>query len=216
MDGRFITLDGIEGAGKSTQIRFIQSLLTDAGIDTVMTREPGGTAIAEAIRELLLHRADALDAAETLCPDVELLLMFAARAQHWVRRIRPALANGQWVVCDRFTDATYAYQGGGRGIDAERIAQLERWVLGQQRPDLTLILDLSPEQGLRRAAATGSTDRFERERVAFFDRARACYLARAANNPTRYRVIDAARPLADVQAAIEAALNPLLAAWLRP
>lgn len=203
MTGRFITLEGVEGAGKSTLAAFIRDRLQAAGKSVVLTREPGGTAIGEAIRELVLRRE--------MGSDCELLLMFAARAEHLERVIRPALAAGQWVVSDRFTDATYAYQGGGRGLDPERIAVLENWVQGELRPDLTLLLDLPVAQGLARAGRRSAADRFEREHEAFFERIRASYHARAAAEPERFRCIDAGADLATVQASIACALDRMLA-----
>jgi len=208
--GLFITLEGGEGAGKSTQMAFVQQRL-EATLQTVgkslqVTREPGGTALGEQIRELLLdHRQTAMDA------DTELLLMFAARAQHLAQLIRPTLAAGNWVLCDRFTDATYAYQGGGRGIDMTRIAVLEDWVQGDLRPDLTLLLDLPIEVGMARAGERGELDRFEREQQAFFERVRQTYRQRALAEPGRYRIIDAAQSIEQVQAQIETALAPFLA-----
>ena len=205
--GLFITLEGGEGAGKSTQLAYVQQCLEKAGKRVLVTREPGGTELGEQIRALLLdHRQTAMDS------DTELLLMFAARAQHLAERIRPALAAGDWVLCDRFTDATYAYQGGGRGIDTQRIAVLEDWVQGKLRPDLTLLLDLPVEVGLSRAGERGDLDRFEREQQAFFQRVRQAYRDRAAAEPQRYRVIDASVAIARVQAQIDAALAPWLIA----
>ncbi len=206
MRGRFITLEGSEGAGKSTNLAFIHSSLEQAGIEVLLTREPGGTELGETIREMLL------DARQTrICDDTELLLMFAARAQHLHEVIRPALDAGKWVLCDRFTDATYAYQGGGRGIASERIATLEQWVQGELRPDLTFFLDLPVAQGLERAGQRSEPDRFEREQMDFFERVRAGYLERAAGTPQRYRVIDASRRLDEVQQSISDALQHYLA-----
>jgi len=208
--GLFITLEGGEGAGKSTQMAFVQQRLQDSllavGKNLQVTREPGGTALGEQIRALLLdHRQTVMDS------DTELLLMFAARAQHLAELIRPALAAGDWVLCDRFTDATYAYQGGGRGIALKRIAVLEDWVQGELRPDLTLLLDLPVEVGMARAGERGELDRFEREQQAFFERVRQTYRARAVAEPGRYRIIDAAQNIEQVQAQIDSALTPLLA-----
>lgn len=205
MNGLFITLEGPEGAGKSTNRDFIASRLRERGVEVLLTREPGGTPLAERIRELLLAPSD-----ESMAVDTELLLMFAARAQHLDRVIRPALEAGQVVLCDRFTDATYAYQGGGRGVSMARIAELERFVQGRLRPDLTLVFDLPVEVGLQRAAARGRLDRFEQENRSFFDAVRQTYLERAAQAPERYRVIDAAKPLADVQSYLDALLPELL------
>jgi dTMP kinase len=201
--GRFITIEGGEGAGKSTNVAALVEHLRGVGIDLEVTREPGGTPLAEEIRELLLARRD-----EQVSPVAELLLVFAARAQHLAERIEPALAAGRWVLCDRFTDATHAYQGGGRGLDAGLIDALAARVHPDLWPDLTLYLDLPPAEGLERMAARGDPDRFESERIAFFDRVRDRYLARAAAEPERFRVIDAGRELeavrADVVAAVEA------------
>lgn len=205
MNGLFITLEGPEGAGKSTNRDFIASRLRERGVEVLLTREPGGTPLAERIRELLLAPSD-----ESMAVDTELLLMFAARAQHLDCVIRPALEAGQVVLCDRFTDATYAYQGGGRGVSMARIAELERFVQGSLRPDLTLVFDLPVEVGLQRAAARGRLDRFEQENRSFFDAVRQTYLERAAQAPERYRVIDAAKPLADVQSYLDALLPELL------
>ncbi|EIK53915.1 thymidylate kinase [Stutzerimonas stutzeri TS44] len=205
MTGLFITLEGPEGAGKSTNREHLAERLRARGLDVVLTREPGGTPLAERIRELLLTPAD-----EPMADDTELLLVFAARAQHLARVIRPALQRGAVVLCDRFTDATYAYQGGGRGLSVERIAQLEAFVQGDLRPDFTLIFDLPVEVGLSRAAARGRLDRFEQEGLSFFEAVRQAYLARAQASPVHYRVIDAAQPLAQVQQAIDLLVPELL------
>ncbi len=203
--GLFITLEGGEGAGKSTQMTYVEECLKKAGKTVRVTREPGGTALSETIRELLLdHRQMAMDA------DTELLLMFAARAQHIAELIRPTLDAGQWVLCDRFTDATYAYQGGGRGIDLKRIALLEDWVQGELRPDLTLLLDLPIEVGMSRAGERGELDRFEREQQDFFERVRRSYLELAEQQPGRYRIIDASQDIVQVKAQIDAVLAPIL------
>lgn len=207
MTGLFITLEGPEGAGKSTNREYLAERLREQGIDVLLTREPGGTPLAERIRELLLDPSD-----EPMAADTELLLVFAARAQHLQQVIRPALAKGSVVLCDRFTDATYAYQGGGRGLSVERIAQLEHFVQGELRPDLTLIFDLPVEIGLARAAARGRLDRFEQEGRGFFEAVRQAYLQRAAQAPQRYRVLDAGQSLAQVQADIDALLPSLLEA----
>jgi dTMP kinase len=206
MSGRFITVEGGEGVGKSSNLEFIRSRLEAAGKTVVVTREPGGTPLGEQVRALLLdHRHDGMSA------DAELLLMFAARAEHLAQVIRPALAEGEWVLCDRFTDATYAYQGGGRGIAAERIAVLEDWVQGALRPDLTLLLDAPVTVGMARAGRReGGADRFEREQTAFFERVRATYLERASRFPERYRVIDAGEPLAAVQEQLRRTLDGFL------
>lgn len=205
MTGLFITLEGPEGAGKSTNREYLAQRLRDHGLDVVLTREPGGTPLAERIRELLLTPAD-----EPMGSDTELLLMFAARAQHLAEVIRPALKRGAVVLCDRFTDATYAYQGGGRGLSFQRIEQLETFVQGDMRPDLTLIFDLPVEIGLSRAAARGRLDRFEQEGLGFFEAVRSAYLDRARQVPQRYRVIDAGQSLPMVQRALDALLPELL------
>jgi dTMP kinase len=202
MKGKFITVEGIEGVGKTTNIDFIHQQLQAAGRDVVLTREPGGTPLAEAIRGLLLDPA--YTGMDSTC---ELQLMFAARAEHLARVVWPALEQGQWVLCDRFTDATYAYQGGGRGIDSGVIARLEELVQGDFRPDLTLLLDVPVEIGLARASKRGALDRFEQEKVAFFERVRNTYLEMAQRSPDRYRVIDASLPLNDVQNQIAAILS---------
>lgn len=205
--GRFITLEGGEGVGKTTNMEWICAWLVERGIEVVRSREPGGTPRAEAIRELLLDPGYA----EPLDEDAELLLVFAARAQHLSQVIRPSLARGAWVVCDRFTDATYAYQGGGRGLSATRIAELETFVQGTLRPDLTLLLDMPVEAARQRLATRGSQpDRFEREHKAFFTEVREAYLARAAAAPERIAVIDAAGPLSAVQAQLASHLTALL------
>ncbi|MBP7823944.1 dTMP kinase [Pseudomonas fluvialis] len=204
MSGLFITLEGPEGAGKSTNRDYLAMCLRAAGIEVLLTREPGGTPLAERIRELLLAPSD-----EAMAADTELLLVFAARAQHLAQVIRPALARGCVVLCDRFTDATYAYQGGGRGLSQQRIAELERFVQGDLRPDLTLLFDLPVEQGLARAAARGRLDRFEQEQRSFFEAVRQTYLQRAALAPQRYRLLDASQSLQQVQAAIDG-LVPML------
>ncbi|HPE71085.1 MAG TPA: dTMP kinase [Candidatus Competibacter sp.] len=205
MSGRLVTVDGGEGAGKTTQMESIREYLERRGYRVVMTREPGGTSLGEEIRALLLgHR----DGGMTLA--AETLLMFAARAEHLERVIRPALAAGYWVLCDRFTDATYAYQGGGRGLPLERIAVLEDWVQGELRPDLTLLLNVPVATGLMRAGRRGVADRFEREDVIFFERVRAIYLERAAREPDRYRIVDASQSVEAVRAEVET----VLAKWL--
>jgi dTMP kinase len=205
MTGRFITVEGIEGVGKTTNIDFIHRQLLLAGREVLLTREPGGTPLAEAIRGLLLDpEYTGMDAR------CELQLVFAARAEHLARVIRPALAQGKWVLCDRFTDATYAYQGGGRGIETSIIAALEMLVQGDFRPDLTLLLDVPVAVGLARAGKRGALDRFEQEQVDFFDRVRMCYLDMAREHPARYRVIDAAQPLAQVQQDLAAVLTNFL------
>ena len=205
MSGLFITLEGPEGAGKSTNREYLAERLREQGIAVLLTREPGGTPLAERIRELLLAPS-----AEAMAADTELLLVFAARAQHLAEVIRPALAQGTVVLCDRFTDATYAYQGGGRGLSVERIAQLEQFVQGGLRPDLTLLFDLPIEIGLARAEARGRLDRFEQEGRGFFEAVRQTYLERAAQAPARYRIVDAGQSLAQVQLALDAIVPDLL------
>lgn len=202
--GRFITFEGCEGVGKSTQIRVAEEALTAAGIGVVVTREPGGTPMAETIREVLLAPRE-----EPVGQMTELLLMFAARAQHLENRILPALAAGQWVLCDRFTDATYAYQGGGRGVSETVIARLEQMVQGEVRPDHVVLLDAPVETGMARAKARSAPDRFEQEQRAFFERIRACYLARAERDPARYHIIDAARSLEQVTTEVAGLMKQL-------
>ncbi len=192
--GRFISLEGGEGVGKSSNIAFIVDWLTDAGIPFIQTREPGGPPLAEEIRELLLRPRD-----EGMTELSELLLVFAARAQHLHTKIEPALAAGTWVLCDRFTDATFAYQGYGRGLSRDTIEQLQQMVQGARRPDLTLLLDAPVEVGMARAGERGELDRFEQEQHSFFERVRAGYLALAEADPQRFSIIDASQPLADVQ-----------------
>jgi dTMP kinase len=203
--GRFLTMEGIEGVGKSTQIARLAAALAGRGIDHVVTREPGGTPLAEKIRGLVLDSSG-----ESLPAAGELLLMFAARAVHLHNFIEPHLQAGRWVLCDRFTDATYAYQGGGRGMDLRSIAQLEQLVQGNRRPDLTLLLDAPVEQALARARrrnAAAVQDRFESERAEFFSRVRATYLARAAAEPARFALIDAMQSVDVVGAQILSALK---------
>jgi len=205
MRGKFITVEGGEGAGKSSNLDFIRSLLEAAGKPVLFTREPGGTPLGESIRELLLgHRHDGM------ADETELLLMFAARAEHLRRKILPALEEGCWVLCDRFTDASYAYQGAGRGIPREKIALLEGFVQGALRPDLTLLLDLPVEVGLARAGSRSAPDRFEKETLEFFERVRQGYLRIAAGEPRRVRLIDASRPLSQVQEQIAAVFGDYL------
>jgi dTMP kinase len=203
--GLFITVEGVEGAGKSTNMTFLCDCLSAAGIDYLSTREPGGTPLAEDIRHLLLASRE-----EKVADMTELLLIFAGRAQHLVEVIEPALARGQWVVCDRFTDATYAYQGGGRQMGAARVAVLENLVQGTLRPDRTFFLDIPVDQGLQRIAGRGQPDRFELEQSHFFDVVRDTYLARMAVDADRYCVIDASRPLDQVQQQIKAQVELLL------
>lgn len=208
--GRFITLEGGEGVGKSTNMDAVCRWLEARGVEVVRTREPGGTPRSESIRQLLLDP----DQKEPLCDDAELLLIFAARAQHLERLVRPALARGAWVVCDRFTDATFAYQGGGRGLERARIEQLESWVQQGLQPDLTLLLDMPVAAAQQRVTQRGGVrDRFERERQAFFVAVRDAYLQRAEEYPRRFEIIDAARSLPEVREAIEACLDARWEAW---
>jgi len=202
----FISLEGVEGAGKSTQMKRIRRWLEAQGHEVVETREPGGTPISEMIRDVVLHG----DHPE-MSPHTELLLIFAARAQHVHELIRPALAAGKTVLCDRFTDASYAYQGGGRGIPEQDIAVLEQMAQGDLRPDLTLLLDIAPREGLLRADGRGSEDRFETESLAFLERAREAYLSRAQRYPERYVVVNAANRVEQVWQEIETALEGRLA-----
>jgi len=198
MKGRFITIEGIEGCGKSTLITHLQHLLETTGCQVVVTREPGGTALGEEIRGLLLGQRK-----EGMVVESELLLLFAARAEHLAKVIRPALLAGKWVLCDRFTDATYAYQGGGRNISEKRIAALESWIQNTLHPDITFLLDLPVEMGLERAGRRAALDRFELEDTAFHERVRAAYLALAAAQPERFRIVDASRPLSEVKAIVK-------------
>lgn len=206
MSGRFITLEGGEGAGKSTQAAFIARWLEARGRTVVRTREPGGSPLAEAVRGLVLG-----DWTEGVTPETELLLMFAARAAHVSYLVRPALARGDDVLCDRFVDASWAYQGAGRGIADEHLRALEKLALGALRPDLTLLLDLPVEIGLARARSRGDANRFEAENLAFMNRVRGAYLARAQAEPARYALIDASLSLADVQGQIQRVLEERLA-----
>jgi dTMP kinase len=204
-DPCFITVEGIEGAGKTTCLNLIEQRVRQRGHPVLVTREPGGTALGEDLRTLLLgHRH------EGMADDTELLLMFAARAEHLQARIVPALSAGSWVICDRFTDATYAYQGYGRGIDLGRIAILERWVQGDRRPDLTLLMDLPVEIGLERAGKRSTPDRFESEVSAFFERVRDGYLSLADAQPERFRVIDAKQSLQQVSDQVVSVVDAFL------
>ncbi|HSX84296.1 MAG TPA: dTMP kinase [Cellvibrio sp.] len=202
--GKFITIEGTEGVGKSTNLAYVHEWLTTRGVDVVVTREPGGTPLAEEIRTLLLAKRE-----ESVDETAELLLVFAARAQHLQQVIKPALARGAWVLCDRFTDATYAYQGGGRGLDVATIAQLEQLVQGDLRPDLTLVLDIDVELGLQRARERAALDRFESEAAAFFERVRQTYRRLAETAPERYAVVDAGQTLQAVQRDIDLVLQEL-------
>lgn len=203
--GKFITIEGTEGVGKSTNLTYVHAWLEARGIEVIVTREPGGTPLAEEIRSLLLTKRD-----EPVDDTAELLLVFAARAQHLQQVIKPALARGAWVLCDRFTDATYAYQGGGRGLDTTVIAQLEHLVQGELRPDLTVVLDIEVELGLQRARQRAELDRFESEAVAFFERVRKAYQRLAQTAPSRYVVVNAGQELVDVQRDLDGVLQRLL------
>lgn len=208
MRGRFITFEGGEGVGKSTQVTLLADWLRAGGRDVVLTREPGGTPRAEQLRRMLLERGD-----EPMPESCELLLMFAARATHLDNLVRPALDRGSWVLCDRFTDATYAYQGGGRGVAEGRIDALAELVHGGFEPDLTVLLDAPVETGMSRAHVRNGRegpDRFETERHEFFERVRAAYLARARRYPSRVRVVEAGGTVEAVEAAVRRLVEPLL------
>lgn len=201
--GRLISFEGGEGAGKSTVIQAVRERLTACGIGFESTREPGGTPLAEAIRALALNA----EWQGQMLPETELLLVFAARAQHVRERVLPLLDAGIWVVADRFTDASFAYQGGGRGQPLERIRELERWAACDLQPDLTFLLDVPVATGLARAHARGERDRMELEQESFFERVRAAYLSRAAQFPQRFRIVDASRTQTEVAEAVTAALE---------
>ena len=202
MRGKFITLEGIDGAGKSTHVPYVRELVAArSGAVALMTREPGGTPLGERLRELLLH--------ESMAPATEALLMFAARREHLESVIWPALDRGEWVVCDRFTDATIAYQGGGRGIPLPRLAALEAWTHPDFQPDLTLLFDVPVAVGAVRLARHGALDKFESEQAAFHERVRAAYLARAVLDSDRFRIIDSTQPVAAVRAAIKHVVDAL-------
>lgn len=206
MNGKFISLEGIEGAGKSTQMAFIADYLQSKNIDVVLTREPGGTELGEQVRDLLLTPRD-----ERMVDDAELLLMFAARVQHLQQKILPALSNGQWVISDRFVDATFAYQGGGRGINAGRIQSLAEWSLKGVSTDLTFLFDLPVAVGQERVTSRGNAkDRFELEKHSFFDKVRDAYLQAASAQPARIKVIDAAQPVNHIQDQLRAHIDQLL------
>lgn len=204
--GKFITLEGGEGAGKSSCLPLIEEQIKSAGYDVLLTREPGGTKMAEHIRDVLLTPTDM-----PIHEDTELLLMFAARAQHINEKILPALEQGIFVLCDRFTDATYAYQGGGRGIAIKRIAALEQWVQGDLRPDLTVLFDIPVAEGLARANRHSEPDRFEQEKLEFFERVRKAYLDAAGAQPHRFRVIEASRPFDEVTSQLSSIISTFLA-----
>ncbi len=203
--GKFITLEGGEGAGKSTNATWLADYLRKQGKDVLVTREPGGTEVSEAIREVLLSpELPAMHA------DTELLLMFAARNEHLRKKILPALEQGTWVICDRFTDATYAYQGYGRNISLQRIAELKQWVQGDLRPDYIILFDLDVATGMARAQARGRADRFEQEQIAFFERIRAGYQQRAKQAPERYPVVDAGQDLEQVRVQLQQVIDRIL------
>ncbi len=201
--GIFLSIEGIEGVGKTTAVRFIEQYLKQKEIDFILTREPGGTEIAEQIRHILLNP----NSEEILATNTELLLMFACRAQHIQQVILPALQEQKWVVCDRYIDASYAYQGGGRNISLAHIKMLDDWIVNELLPDKTILLDAPPEVGLARAKHRGPQDRIEQEAVDFFDRVRRAYLLRAEEDPKRFRVIDATKDLETVQDEIIRVLN---------
>jgi dTMP kinase len=207
MLGKFITLEGGEGAGKSTNLAFMAQYLRDHGVEVVTTREPGGTDLGEQIRTILLDPRH-----QNMTPECELLLVFAARAQHIAQTIKPALAAGKWVISDRFTDASYAYQGAAREMGFERVAEIEHWLQQGFAPHFTFVLDLPVDVGMQRVAErAGQSDRFEQQQQAFFQRVRQAYLRRANAHPARYQVIDASAPLSEVQTALGQALARLLA-----
>jgi dTMP kinase len=201
MNAKFITLEGMDGAGKSTHISSIIELLSARGVEVVSTREPGGTELGERLRELLLH--------EAMHPETETLLMFAARREHIAQVIKPALARGAYVLSDRFTDATYAYQCGAKGVDASKIELLEHWVQDSLQPDMTLLFDVPVEVSMQRLSAARTPDKFERESADFFTRIRNAYLQRAQQNPARFRVIDSNQPLAEVAKSVVEAIASL-------
>ena len=198
---RFITLEGIDGAGKSTQLPAIEAALRRRGIEFIVTREPGGTSLGEALREILLH--------QDMSPETEALLMFASRSEHLSKVIGPALEKGIWVISDRFTDASFAYQGGGRGLDYEKLAELEEWVQGGFQPDLTLLFDLPVEIARQRLMKNANLDRFEHEREAFFERVRRAYLERAARFPERFFLIDSGASLQEINVKLEESISTI-------
>ena len=206
MNSKFITIEGIEGAGKSTQLAFIQRYLTEQGKTLTITREPGGTNLGEQIRTLLLTPTK-----DGMASDTELLLMFAARAEHVAQVIKPALERGDWVLSDRFTDATFAYQGGGRGINQQRIAEIADWTLNGLQPDLTLLFDLTFELGQQRVLSRNEgIDRFEQEKIEFFQRIRDCYLERAKQDPNRIKILDASQSITDIESQIAKILDEMM------
>ena len=203
MRGKFITLEGIDGAGKSTHLAWLADLLRQRGLTLCVTREPGGTELGEKLRALLLDRNQGMHL------DTEAILMFAARREHLAKVIAPALAQGEWVLCDRFTDATFAYQGSGRGVDWARLRILEQWVQGDLQPDLTLLFDVTPEVGRQRAGSIKAPDRFEQEENDFFQRVRDGYLRRAKEDTSRMRVIDAGASVEHIRQRIAQIVEPL-------
>jgi dTMP kinase len=203
MSGKFITLEGIDGAGKTTQRAWIAEFLHGHGVRVTATREPGGTPVGEQLRSLVLGGEDGLH------PETEALLMFAARREHIDKVIVPALCSGAWVVCDRFTDASFAYQGGGSGVDRDKLALLERWTQDGLQPDKTFLFDVDAEVGRERSQKTGAADRFEQEKQAFFERVRRAYLERAKNDPRRIHVIDGAQSIAEIRQQLTRCLEPL-------
>ena len=200
MKGKFITLEGVDGAGKSTHLNWLVETLRSRGKTVIQTREPGGTPLGEKLRELLLH--------EPMHLETEALLMFAARREHLEQVILPAVQRGGWVVCDRFTDASFAYQGGGRGLSTDKLAELERWVQGEVQPDLTLLFDLPIDIAAQRMAGAARTlDRFEQEKADFHERVHAAYLARAAENPARFRVLDGRQSIEQIKNQLEVIIS---------
>jgi len=208
LEGLFITLEGTEGVGKSTNLQYITSLLSQEKIPHLVTREPGGTEVSEAIRNLLLDKSY-----PKMCAETELLLLFAARSEHLYKVVLPALSRGEWVVSDRYIDSTYAYQGAGRGVDDHSIAQLEQWLQHYRLPDLTILLDLSPETGAQRVNQRGDRDRFEEESSVFFQDVRERFLQRARRYPDRIQLVNAALPLVEVQQGIAGILQSSIERW---
>ncbi len=203
--GKFISIEGVEGAGKSTVMKYLASFLQSHNIDFIQTREPGGTDLGEKIRELLLDKSNT-----RMHADTELMLMFAARAQHWHELILPTLDSGKWVISDRFTDSSFAYQGGGRELDYSRISKLADWTLGNVKPDKTLLLDIEPEIGMRRVNQRGPNDRFESEKIEFFIKVRKAFLELATKEPARFVIIDSAKSIEDTQLQAKSALESML------
>ena len=206
--GYFISLEGVEGVGKSTAFDFMRNYLISQGMDLTVTREPGGTEIAESIRQVLLHKHQ-----EKMATDTEVLLMFASRAQNIEAVIKPALEQNQWVLADRFADASFAYQGGGRKVPLSRMQLMADWVLGSLQPDMTILLDAPVELGLQRVEARGQKDRIETEGVDFFERVRAVYLELAKQQPNRFRIVDATRTIVEVEQQLQQLLDPLIAEY---